>query len=201
MSECSCDKPYWDVLWRLCFCFFPFVLSLLILCIVADVDSGVAVVFYRDVDVDGLRLFVTARLRSHSHAAFFPGPLFALFARVPSECWPIVACGGGEGNVFGPSQVHKSELYFAGDMLVLCLKSRKNRPEGSRLVRSCWCSRCTLTCPVHVLGPYFQCVHSWGSHWMCINICMPHHAGLSQLVLNRSKESPQTRVSRPCGLC
>ena len=35
----------------------------------------------------------------------------------------------------------------------MALKSRKNRPDGSRLVRGCWCRECKATCPVHVLGP------------------------------------------------
>ena len=34
------------------------------------------------------------------------------------------------------------------------LLRRKNRPQGSRLVRKCWCSQCPRTCPVHVLGKW-----------------------------------------------
>ena len=41
----------------------------------------------------------------------------------------------------------------AGDYLLVVLKSQKNRPDGSRLVRGCWCRECPRTCPVHVLGP------------------------------------------------
>ena len=54
----------------------------------------------------------------------------------------------------------------------LCVQ-RKNRPQGSRLVRSCWCAQSQVhrralhqaastfwlwqaTCPVHVLGPYLE---------------------------------------------
>ena len=33
------------------------------------------------------------------------------------------------------------------------LNRRKNKPQGSRLVRGCWCKECSKTCPVHVLGP------------------------------------------------
>ena len=40
-----------------------------------------------------------------------------------------------------------------GDDLVLVLRRRKNKLGGSRLFRGCWCSRCPLVCPVHVLGP------------------------------------------------
>ena len=40
-----------------------------------------------------------------------------------------------------------------GDSLVLKLQRRKNKSGGSRLVRGCWCTKCKLTCPLHVLGP------------------------------------------------
>ena len=33
---------------------------------------------------------------------------------------------------------------------------RKNSYESSEAVRHCWCSRCALTCPLHVLGAYFK---------------------------------------------
>ena len=38
--------------------------------------------------------------------------------------------------------------------LVLKLKRRKNKQCGSRLVRTCWCKECPVTCPVHALGPW-----------------------------------------------
>ena len=37
-------------------------------------------------------------------------------------------------------------------LLCLCICRRKNKPFGSRLVRTCWCKECPRTCPVHVLG-------------------------------------------------
>ena len=40
--------------------------------------------------------------------------------------------------------------------IVLVLKTRKNRPQGSELVRKCWCAASRTTCPVHVLGRFFQ---------------------------------------------
>ena len=40
--------------------------------------------------------------------------------------------------------------------VVLKLLRRKNRQQGSRIVRTCWCKECPRTCPVHVLGPIIQ---------------------------------------------
>ena len=39
----------------------------------------------------------------------------------------------------------------------MCLKTRKNRPWGARILRTCWCGSCMATCPVHVLGHFFRC--------------------------------------------
>ena len=42
-----------------------------------------------------------------------------------------------------------------------------NRPEGSKLVRTCWCSQCKKTCPVYVLGAFFR---------YCFRYCLAHVA-------------------------
>ena len=47
--------------------------------------------------------------------------------------------------------------------LSLRLKRRKNKIGGSVLTRKCWCKVCSLTCPVHVLGPFFRMCEP-GSH-------------------------------------
>ena len=49
---------------------------------------------------------------------------------------------------------HHSSLQVHDASLVLVLKSRKNRPQGSRLTRTCWCSTCPEVCPVHRLGNF-----------------------------------------------
>jgi len=33
---------------------------------------------------------------------------------------------------------------------------RKNKPQGSRLVRRCWCQQSRATCPIHALGDYVK---------------------------------------------
>ena len=38
--------------------------------------------------------------------------------------------------------------------MVAVLKKRKNKPGGSRLVRTCWCKEDPSTCPLHQLGPW-----------------------------------------------
>jgi len=83
--------------------------------------------------------------------------LCASHRRVPSECWPARVIQSGDDTVFGPAQAEQSEVHVRGDYIVLCLKRRKNRPQGSRLTRRCWCSTSPTTCPVHVLGAFLKC--------------------------------------------
>ena len=59
-------------------------------------------------------------------------------------------------------------VHVLAGRIVLCLKTRKDRPEGSRLVRYCWCGQDPTTCPVHVLGFFFRqvclpCAWWWSS--------------------------------------
>lgn len=68
---------------------------------------------------------------------------YAFLLRVPSEALPVLAGGNG-----------KSVLTQEGEFLVLALTRRKNRSQGSRLERGCWCAECKDTCPLHVLGPF-----------------------------------------------
>ena len=74
---------------------------------------------------------------------------YVFLLRVPSEGLPITV--GGNGVCAG-----QAVIYLEGDELVLQLKSRKNRPQGSTLRRGCWCRQCKATCPVHVLGAWVK---------------------------------------------
>ena len=78
---------------------------------------------------------------------------YVFLLRVPSECLPIVKIDQppAAGSVLGQATV-----WVEADRIVLKLQRRKNRPNGSLLWRACWCSTCKATCPVHVLGAYFQ---------------------------------------------
>ena len=74
---------------------------------------------------------------------------YVFLLRVPSEGLPITVNSNGicDGHAV---------ISFDGNELVLKLKSRKNRPQGSILRRGCWCRQCKATCPVHVLGAWFR---------------------------------------------
>jgi len=86
----------------------------------------------------------TARVRAIA-MAFLTTYVFML--RMPSECLPIMV-------VDGKTDAHATMNVF-DDCLVLQLQRRKNTDGGSEFKRGCWCKKCTLTCPVHVLGKYF----------------------------------------------
>ena len=70
---------------------------------------------------------------------------YAFLLRVPSEALPATA--GGEGPC---------ALSIEGGFIVLKLARRKNKEQGSRLARGCWCNQSKTTCPLHVLGPYIK---------------------------------------------
>jgi hypothetical protein len=71
---------------------------------------------------------------------------YAFLLRVPSEGLPVVAGGGDCAG-------EQAALTLEGDVLVLQLRRRKNKPGGSTLRRHCWCATCRESCPVHILGP------------------------------------------------
>jgi len=73
---------------------------------------------------------------------------YAFLLRVPSEGLPIKK--GREDVPPGPDDHSVIWLAQNGDV-VLWLRSRKNRPQGSSLRRSCCCAACSLMCPVHTL--------------------------------------------------
>ena len=75
---------------------------------------------------------------------------YVFLLRLPSECLPI--CTGSVGN----SADGQAIIEVNSEKVSLQLRSRKNRPNGSLLVRKCWCNSCMETCPVHVLGAYYE---------------------------------------------
>ena len=72
---------------------------------------------------------------------------YAFLCRVPSEALPIVA---GKSRA---SENAACRLVIEGTKIALHLKRRKNRPQGSVLVRSCWCKQSARTCPFHTFAP------------------------------------------------
>ena len=67
---------------------------------------------------------------------------YIFLLRLPSEALPIT-CG---------KDTSSHCLFLEDESLVLTLSRRKNRPQGSRLTRGCWCSESAITCPVHAIG-------------------------------------------------
>lgn len=76
---------------------------------------------------------------------------YVFLLRLPSEALPITRCDNGR-----TTDGQQATLYKEGEDLYLKLGRRKNKPWGSLLKRSCWCSTSSRTCPVHVVWPYFE---------------------------------------------
>ena len=73
---------------------------------------------------------------------------YAFLLRVPSEAIPTCAhqAAGHDAPVVAVRQ----------DALMLTLPKRKNKRFPSTLKRACWCRQCPDTCPVHVVGRFFN---------------------------------------------
>ena len=89
---------------------------------------------------------------SESHEEMRLCALLFLFSytyllRLPSEALPAIA--GQDGREQGSNAV----LFKEGASLVLVLHRRKNKPNGSRLVRRCSCRHSAGACAYHLLGP------------------------------------------------
>ena len=75
---------------------------------------------------------------------------YVFLLRVPSEALPLAAHTSPGSSVSVPVvTVSESEV-------MIWWPRRKNRLQGSWLKRSCWCKACRETCPVHVLGAFFN---------------------------------------------
>ena len=109
-------------------------------------DRKPSVANHHSVDSYILRVHAKARL----YCICCPGQTSVKFSdRVPSECLPIVT-SVGECD-YGPAQQHQAELHVLDDRIVLCLKTRKNRPLGARLV--CAPYVCTMHGPALFAAP------------------------------------------------
>ena len=81
-------------------------------------------------------------------ALFLASYVFLL--RLPSEGLPLAAHSAPLGSKPVPV------LSVTADSVSIWFPSRKNRIWPSTQVRRCWCSKCPLTCPVHMLGGFFR---------------------------------------------
>jgi hypothetical protein len=78
---------------------------------------------------------------------------FSFLFRVQSECLPL-ECGSRAEAVNGLPQGRHSSIYVDEGKLVVRLRCRKNRPQGSILVRECSCAngRDQRLCVVHCMS-------------------------------------------------
>ena len=67
---------------------------------------------------------------------------YIFLLRLPSEALPLTVGQNTSTN----------EIFMDGGCLVVVLARRKNKANGSKLTRRCWCARSRPTCPVHVVG-------------------------------------------------
>ena len=72
---------------------------------------------------------------------------YAFLLRLPSEALPA------EVGRAGHMSASNCMVYLEDDALVVVLRRRKNKVNGSTLRRKCWCHTSAATCPVHVIGP------------------------------------------------
>ena len=75
---------------------------------------------------------------------------YSFLLRTPSEALPAIA--GEDGREEGSNAI----LFIEGGRLVLVLRRRKNRPQGSRLARKCTCQKSATSCAYHRLGPLLE---------------------------------------------
>ena len=73
---------------------------------------------------------------------------YVFLLRVPSEALPMATQASNSTGAAVPV------FTLRGNMVELWLPKRKNRRSPSTQFRPCWCKKCPLTCPVHVLGAY-----------------------------------------------
>ena len=73
---------------------------------------------------------------------------YAFLLRVLSEALPVTFHAAKAGDIDSPV------LRLSGESVILDLPRRKNKRQPTTLARTCWCSDCFFTCPVHVLGEY-----------------------------------------------
>ena len=65
----------------------------------------------------------------------------------------MLPCTKGLGDACGNAQ---TQVWLDGGELHLLLKQRKNMDGGASMSRKCWCQAHPSTCPVHVLGNFFE---------------------------------------------
>jgi len=78
---------------------------------------------------------------------------YVFLLRLPSEGLPLAAHSAPPRL---PDEKPVPILSVTEESVSIWFPFRKNRIWPSTQVRRCWCSKCRLTCPVHMLGGFFQ---------------------------------------------
>ena len=163
----------WSSLFRCSGTFFNYFGHLRLACVILNVSTAAfdnaPIVKRAKISIDKRRQFVprkrlwiqrevVGRMHLAISAGFESSTVVMLFLasyvfllRLPSDALPMVRGGDGLSE-----HGQQSVVSLIDGKLVLKLARRKNLPHGSVLTRSCWCSSCKLTCPVHVLGKYLM---------------------------------------------
>jgi len=110
---------------------------------------------------------------------------YAFLSRLPSESLPVVV----EKDVDNIRS--KCALTVEGDQIVLYLKRRKNKPHGSRLVRTCWCSKSPKTCPYCMLAPVCKAAPAGEALFARVTAQSALHALREMLAMLQVKDAEQ----------
>jgi hypothetical protein len=102
-----------------------------------------------------VRLATLARQERDPLSAMLYIISYSFLLRVPSEGLPLCLACNGNIEKHLPLGTHSALGMWEGRM-VLRLATRKNRPFGSLLRRDCWCSVCSVTCPVHAIQQWIE---------------------------------------------
>ena len=79
---------------------------------------------------------------------------YGFLLRIPSEALPLRMADAGMVPERPLCEGAHSAIFEYQGSIIIKLRRRKNRKNGSVLSRGCWCSRCKLTCPRCVIGPW-----------------------------------------------
>lgn len=85
----------------------------------------------------------TVDMRKHALLFLFS---YSFLLRTPSEALPAIK--GIDGREEGSNSV----LFRDGEKIVLVLRRRKNKPNGSRLAKKCTCQKSAASCVFHLIG-------------------------------------------------
>ena len=100
--------------------------------------------FIRRALLEAIVMYCSSRSELKAYGILFL-MAYIFLLRVPSEALSAII------SKTGPRVGHQAVLAREGEDLVLHLRRRKNKRDGSVLRRRCWCGESSITCPIHTL--------------------------------------------------